>query len=212
MRKDKNYFIGCYNTVIEHSSNKRVEYKFMKEIKPDYYSSMPEMVAELNAKIPTGPNTINFHSDGFYIRFDYDSFPNKSIVTMSHAVSIKMEGSDLAMRMEFKENEILRGSTTIISLFMMNMKRYTALYVYTDIIQNQLVGDVRASLLRVVPVKLKYGDTTCVTYEQLQFLPLSRSNIQTIEINIRSDTGELVSFESGKSIVTLVFRRKTLFH
>ena len=92
------------------------------------------------------------------------------------------------------------------------MKRYTTLYVYTDIIQNQLVGDVRVRLLRVVPVKSRYEDTTCVTYEQFQFLPLSRSNIQTIEINIRSDTGQLVSFESGKSIATLVFRTNTLFH
>ena len=72
---------------------------------------------------------------------------------MSHGVSIKMEGSDLAMRMGFQENEILRGSTPIISPFMINMKRYTALYFYTGIIQNHLVGDVRAPLLRVVPVK-----------------------------------------------------------
>ena len=114
--------------------------------------------------------------------------------------------------MGFKENEILRGSAPIVSLFMTNMKRYTKLYVYTDITQNLLVGDVRAPLLLVVPAKLRYGNTTCVTYEQPQFLPLSRSNIQTIEINIKSDTGELVSFESGKSIVKLFFRRKSLFH
>ena len=113
--------------------------------------------------------------------------------------------------MGFKENGILRGSTPIVSPFMTNLKRYTALYVYTDITQNQLVGDLRAPLLRVVPVKSRYGDTTCVTYEQPQFLPLSRSNIQTIDVNIRSNTGELVSFESGKTIVTLVFRRKSLF-
>ena len=81
----------------------------MKEIKPGYYSRMPEMVYELNAKIPIGPNTIILHSDGFDIRFDYDSFSNKSIMTMSHGVSIKMGGSDLAMRLGFKENEILRG-------------------------------------------------------------------------------------------------------
>ena len=68
-------------------------------------------------------------------------------MTMSHGVSIKMEGSDLAMRLGFKENKILRGCTPIVSLFMTNMKRYTALYVYTDIIKNQLVGDVRAPLL-----------------------------------------------------------------
>lgn len=77
-----------------------------------------------------------------------------------------MEGSDLAMQMRFQENEILR-CTSIVSLFMPNMKQYTALCVYTDIIMNQLVGYVRAPL--------KY-----VTYEQLQFFPLSRSNIQTI--------------------------------
>ena len=43
---------------------------------------------------------------------------------------------------------------------------------------------------------------------QPQFL-LSKS---TVEINIESDTGELVSFESGKSVVTLVFTRKSLFY
>ena len=71
-----------------------------------------------------------------------------------------MGGSDLAMRMGFKENEILHGFIPIVSSFVMNMKRYTALYVYTDIIQNQLVGDVRASLLRVVPAKSRYGNKT----------------------------------------------------
>ena len=57
-----------------------------------------------------------------------------------------------AMRMGFKENEILRGSTSLVSPFMMNVKRYTALHVYTDIIQNQLLGDVRATSLRLIPV------------------------------------------------------------
>ena len=116
------------------------------------------------------------------------------------------------MQLGFTENEILRGPKPNISPLMANMKRYTALYVYIGIIQNQLVGNVKAPLLRVVPVKSRYGKAAPVTFEQLQFLPLNRSNIQTIEINKRSNTGELVSFESGKSIVTLEFRRKSLFH
>ena len=98
IRKDKNYFIGWYNTVIGRSSNKRVEFKFMREIKSGYYSSMSEMIAELNAKIPAEPNNINLHLNGFDIRFDNDSF-SKSFVTMSHGVSIVMEGSDLAMQL-----------------------------------------------------------------------------------------------------------------
>ena len=49
----------------------------MKEIKPDYYSSMPEMFAEPNTKIPAGPNAINLHSDGFDICFLCDFFPER---------------------------------------------------------------------------------------------------------------------------------------
>ena len=64
----------------------------MKEIKSGCYSGMIEMVAELNANIPAEPKTINFHSDSFDICFDSNSFSNKAIVTMSHGVSIKMEG------------------------------------------------------------------------------------------------------------------------
>ena len=131
---------------------KRVEFKFMKEMKVCYYSSMPEMVAELNAKIPAEPKTINLHLDGFDIRCDYNSFSNNSTVIISHGVSIKIYGSDLAMRLGFKKNEILRGPTPIVSI-------YTALYIYTDIIQKQLVGDLGA------PEKSRYGDTTCVTNE-----------------------------------------------
>ena len=107
VRNDKNYFIGWCNTVIGHLSNKRIEFKFMKEIKAGNYSTMPEMVAEL--KIPTGLDNINCHLDGFDICIDYDSFSNMFTVTMSHEVSIKVEGLELTIRMGFKENEILRG-------------------------------------------------------------------------------------------------------
>ena len=91
------FFIGWYNTVIWCPSNKKIEFKSMEEIKPGYYLSMPEMVAELNAHIPAEPKTINLHLHGFDICFNNDSFSNKSIVTMSQGVSIKTEGSDLAM-------------------------------------------------------------------------------------------------------------------
>ena len=125
-----------------------IEFIFMKETKPGSYSNMPEMVAKLDAEIPAEPNTIDLHSNGFDICFDYDPFSYKPIVTVSHGVSIKMVGSELAMRLGFTENEILRGLTSIVSPFLANMEQYTALYVYIDIIHNQLVGNVRTPLLR----------------------------------------------------------------
>ena len=79
---------------------------------------MPEMVSKLNSKIPVEPKAINLLLDNFAIRFDYDSLSNKSIVAVSHGVSIKMKGQDLTMRLGVKENEILRGLTPIVSRFM----------------------------------------------------------------------------------------------
>ena len=58
---------------------------------------MTAIAAEMNTKIPAEPKTKKLHSDGFDIRFDYDSFSNKTIVTMSHRVLIKLEGRDLAI-------------------------------------------------------------------------------------------------------------------
>ena len=58
----------------------------MKEIKPGCYQSISELVAELNAMIPAEPKTMNLCLHGFDIRFDYDSFSNKSIVTTLYGV------------------------------------------------------------------------------------------------------------------------------
>ena len=57
----------------------------------------------------------------------------------------------------------------------------------------------------------RYVGMTFVTYEQPWFLSLNRTNSETMEISIRDDIGKLVSFESRKSIVTQVFRRKRYF-
>ena len=58
----------------------------MKKMKPGCYQSISELVVELNAMIPAEPKTINLYLDGFDIRFDYDSFSNKSIVTTFYGV------------------------------------------------------------------------------------------------------------------------------
>ena len=87
----------------------------MKEIKPGYYSIMPEMVAQ--------QKTINLHSDGLGIRFMIP-FPTSLLwlCLNRYGVSIKMEESDLTMQLGFKQNEILLGPTSIASPFMANIK------------------------------------------------------------------------------------------
>ena len=82
------------------------------------------------------------------------------------------------------------------------------LFVYTDIIESQVVGHVKAPLLKTVPVHGDFGDTNNIEYQNPHYYPLRQSVIDTIEIDIRDDTGKKVSFERGRVIVKLHFRQK----
>jgi hypothetical protein len=94
-----------------------------------------------------------------------------------------------------------------------HINKISSLYLYTDIIEHQFVGDTFAPLLRTiaVPNNLRYGDNISHNYIQPHYIPVTRNNIDNIEIDLRSDTGELIQFASGKIIVKLHFRIRTDF-
>lgn len=84
----------------------------------------------------------------------------------------------------------------------------TALYVYCDIVRPRVVGDSLVNLLRTVPVTGAQGDVVYHSFQHVQYIPLANLNFDTIEIDIRDDTGKRVSFEGGRVVTTLHFRRK----
>lgn len=81
-----------------------------------------------------------------------------------------------------------------------------SLFVYSDIVENTIVGDRNVPLLRIISVKGKDGETTDAIFSQPHYLPVAGSNIQIIEINIMDDLGNPVQFERGKVHATLHFR------
>ena len=85
---------------------------------------------------------------------------------------------------------------------------FYCLFVYCDLIEPVLVGDVKAPILRIVNIKGKEGEMINRIYQNVQYAPLQKKMFETIEINIRDDTGRLVPFERGRVIVTLHFRQK----
>ena len=64
-----------------------------------------------------------------------------------------------------------------------------------------------APLLRVVDAVGNFGDTIHRLYMTPQYVPVSKKEFNTVEIDIRDDTGRAVPFEFGKVITTLHFRR-----
>ena len=83
---------------------------------------------------------------------------------------------------------------------------FCSLFVYCDVVEPTVVGDVKVPLLRTVNIVGKEGITVSRIYQNIQYVPIHRKQFDTIEIDIRDDTGRKVPFERGKVIVTLHFR------
>ena len=81
------------------------------------------------------------------------------------------------------------------------------LFIYCNLIQSQYVGDALVPLLRIVPVEGKVGERVSKSFLRPQYLPVSRKQFETVEVNIKTDTGESVPFEFGRVLLTLHFRQ-----
>lgn len=84
------------------------------------------------------------------------------------------------------------------------------LFVYCDIVEPQVVGDVMTSLLRITPLDTSqyiYGTYKMCTFTPAHYLPVLRREFDTIEILINSSTGHKIPFEFGTACVKLHFKR-----
>ena len=85
---------------------------------------------------------------------------------------------------------------------------FYSLYVYCDIIEPTVVGDVNVPLLRCVNISGKHEETVDRIYDTVHYVPLHHKQFDSIDINIRDDAGRSVPFQRGKVIVTLHLRMK----
>ncbi len=84
------------------------------------------------------------------------------------------------------------------------------LYVYCNLVSNQIVGNAVAPLLRVVNIKGKNNDQVDQIYQDPHYLPILDREISSIHILIKDDTGANIKFQSGKVILKLHFRKRKL--
>ena len=81
-------------------------------------------------------------------------------------------------------------------------------FIYTDIIAPQLVGNKRAQVLRIVPVSGTFGEIVDRTFVTPHYVPVLKKVFASIDISIKTDQDRPFSFQFGKSIVKLHFRKR----
>ena len=83
------------------------------------------------------------------------------------------------------------------------------MYIYSDVANYTFIGDVTASILRVVPFRRTKTD---VHFHQ-EFVnslnvPVAKSFIDQVHVTIKGDTGKDIQFVTGKTLVKLHFRER----
>lgn len=187
-------------------------------VPPGYYDSIENLIETIDEaglskrflSAAAGPKRRS-------ITISYDEKEKKVTVTTLRQYAVQF-GSDIASLLGFalsyepewggKFTKIMEGAkkgefhaTTSGGL--------NTLYIYTDIIKEQHVGGINAPLLRIINLNRKTNNEeySSRTFDRLYFAPLKKSEIDSINIRIYDDTGELVHFEYGKVVVFLQFQK-----
>ena len=80
--------------------------------------------------------------------------------------------------------------------------------MYCPLAEPRMVGDAQVLLLRIVPVEGRDGEMITRVFNPIQYCPLLQRRIQTVEIDVRDDTGSTVTLERGRVVVTLNCRKR----
>lgn len=116
---------------------------------------------------------------------------------------------------KLQQQQQSKGTTTTSQQHVMKGKYpvdlrmgFEVFYVYCDLVELQMVGNSLVPLLRVVNVEGKHNDIVLKSYENPNYLPVSKREFDSIEINIKDNTNHSIQFLGGQVIVKLHFRKR----
>ena len=167
-------------------------------IKAGYYKNVPELIKYINKEV-------DFNHD-LNVKFAYDDISKRVKVKCVNDATIILH-SDVARILGFVTGLQIKSSLTEGYTLALSDTGNHYFYVYIDIIQGQYYGDVVVPIIQTVKASGKHGSYVSRRYEKPQYVPLNKSEFDTIDINIRDEVGDLVAFEHGKVNITLHFRR-----
>lgn len=185
------------------------------DVASDFYDSAEQLTRALNRAWIELKNKV---PDGYIhllpatnTAFQYDGIDN-IITRTEQMISIDVStqlGILLGIgdeRQRWIEVPKHKDKTNQVSLYINHM------YIYSDIAEYNIIGDTVAPLLRILQVKSYTANNRMnqytYTFNKPHYIPISRSHVESIHIDLRDDQGKNVSFVTGKSIVKLHFRRK----
>ena len=174
-----------------------------------------EKVLTLEQKEFTAPmeflSTLNKKKNDYNYEFTYDKEEERFALKVGKTHAIKMSDS-LANILGFLHTRTLMvlNESKKADTFPLLHRAITDIYVYSNIVQEVYLGNVKAPLLLSCPFKRdgNYNNVTYIEFINPSFTTLNRNTLQQIDIDIRDAAGKSVPFLFGRTVLNLIFRRR----
>ena len=186
-------------------------------LEPGLYSSITDIVEAMNTLIQGRNN----HRD-IWITIKISRVTQKVKVYLANEESsLAIFSTDLGHifggDVRNDSGILMHGKEPHEPTFAYDVVRIQSLMIYTDFVENNIVGDTKAPLLRCFPLisNLKSGDIittgqymTYQTFSNLQFRRFLKNSFYSIHIDLRNTSGEKIPFVSvGITRPVLMFRK-----
>ena len=146
-------------------------------------------------------------------RLNFEVKKNKLYMIVPENQFVKIEGDLLINYFDIGEktsyNGLVEIEIKILSLYK-QINIINVMYVYTDIIEDQIVGDQLVPLLRNIITHKKFNHPVSHEFENPHYVRVNKSFISSINIDIRDTLGNNIQFSEKYSqvICKLHFRVK----
>lgn len=191
---------------IQISNGSRPISKLCNTLRTGYYEDVLFLIREINATLPPR------------MTLGYDHVKNRVFLKAPPKTSLTFYGK-LAVILGLKPGVAIESAEQVNEDYSDRVASvayaphqadinagFYSLYIYTDIIEYQSVGDAYVPLLRCVHIDGENNKIVSVRYDKAHYVPINKTSITEISIEVKDDQNQKIPFTYGKVCAKLHFR------
>ncbi len=175
-------------------------YVVRTEIPSGFYSSIKHLLKSIN-DVVKGYIELVFNTEELRTEINF-KYENLKSIRFSKTLSVQLG---------FEPGQpITKNSSTSEYQPHIILGLPSQMFVYMDIIENQLIGDVTTKVLRNISLDNSdyvYGSRKMLTFSAPHYVKVLNRNFDCISIDLRTETGQLIPFEFGTLCLKVHFKK-----
>ena len=166
------------------------------KLSPGYYPTRKSIVSSMFAKVFAGSRFRNLHKmESKFLDFSVDTISQRIFIKTIPGPKIFLGSGDLQQIFGIMPSNVTLEIDDNLSTspFVLEIQRFHAIIVYTDFIDNTVLGDVKTPVLKSFPIFKPYFETTqgliSKPFHNLELRRVLKHSFLSISIDLRSHIG-----------------------